>query len=351
MNTEKFVDKMFSEYEDSPELKDFKEEVRTNLDEKINRMIKKGASSSEAFKEATAELGSLDGNSADIPFEKKKEVFKDNYFDSRNYLSKGDKVAIAVTVGVLIFSILLMFLVFFAVYFFADDIADTAKSALAYAKHNSFIFDNLDAESRFLTAMLSTLGVSLVFFFPPVAALVFIGLRLERVHRHRYPVKTCVLTSLLVYLSLLIITISTITFLAVRLSLITHVANTFSGAEYISSIAVLILLAPIIAGFIALGLTWPNVNKEWFQNETEKFQKQYAEKYRERYNEKYTGGSGRTHNRVLIVIQSVFWPAVSITYVLIGILFGAWHPGWIIFPLAVLFQIILGVLIGTEKRK
>lgn len=41
MNTQQHIDQLFSNYQESPALTDFKEELKTNLDDRIQSLMKK----------------------------------------------------------------------------------------------------------------------------------------------------------------------------------------------------------------------------------------------------------------------------------------------------------------------
>lgn len=57
MKVQVYVDRLFQGYEDTLELRDFKEEIAINLQERIKELQNRGITSDEAFEMAVAELG------------------------------------------------------------------------------------------------------------------------------------------------------------------------------------------------------------------------------------------------------------------------------------------------------
>jgi hypothetical protein len=86
MGTQKYVDGLFSGYEQTPTLCDFKEELRSNLNDRIANLIKKGMSEQMAFDKATTELGDISALADEISLKKKKEVFSEMYMKTKNYM-------------------------------------------------------------------------------------------------------------------------------------------------------------------------------------------------------------------------------------------------------------------------
>ena len=87
MNTQKYIDGLFANYEETPALADFKEELRGNLDERIKNLAKKGMPEQEAFHKATAELGDISALAEEISLKKKQEVYEDMYMGTRKYMT------------------------------------------------------------------------------------------------------------------------------------------------------------------------------------------------------------------------------------------------------------------------
>jgi hypothetical protein len=98
MNTQTFVDKLFSEYEETAELRDFKEELLSNLEARIASLAARGLEKQAAFEKAAAELGDISALADQISLRKKQEVIQDAYMGIKTYLKPG-RVALYVIAG------------------------------------------------------------------------------------------------------------------------------------------------------------------------------------------------------------------------------------------------------------
>lgn len=101
MDTQTYIDSLFTGYEETPVLTDFKEELRSNLNDRIYGLVKKGLTEREAFEKATTELGDVSTLADEISLKKKKEVFSEMYMQTRNYMSD-KRIALYVLCGVLL---------------------------------------------------------------------------------------------------------------------------------------------------------------------------------------------------------------------------------------------------------
>jgi MFS family permease len=99
METQDFVNRLFSEYEESPALRDFKEELLSNLEARIDSLRAKGLDEGAAFEKAAGELGDISVLADQISLKKKQEVLQDAYLGIRKYLKPG-RVAWYVLSGV-----------------------------------------------------------------------------------------------------------------------------------------------------------------------------------------------------------------------------------------------------------
>jgi len=74
MNTKKYIDSLFSDYQETSALIDFKEELKSFLDERIKTLVKSGMDEKAAFEKATNELGDMSAVADEISRNKKKEI-------------------------------------------------------------------------------------------------------------------------------------------------------------------------------------------------------------------------------------------------------------------------------------
>lgn len=86
MNTRKYVESLFSGYEQTDTLTDFKEELESNLNDRIDSLEKKGLNEQEAYDKATAELGDVSALADDLNLKRKQQVLSEMYMKTRNYI-------------------------------------------------------------------------------------------------------------------------------------------------------------------------------------------------------------------------------------------------------------------------
>ena len=81
-----YINSLFSGYEETNALIDFKEELESNLNDRINSLKKKGLSEEQASEKAIAELGDMSALADELSLKKKQEIFSDMYMKTRNYI-------------------------------------------------------------------------------------------------------------------------------------------------------------------------------------------------------------------------------------------------------------------------
>jgi len=101
MNAKEFIDSLFKGYEETPALADFKEELLTNMNAKIENFIRKGMDMDTAFAKASAELGDVSSLADEMSLKKRKEVFEEVYMDIKMYMP-AKRVAGYVVFGTLV---------------------------------------------------------------------------------------------------------------------------------------------------------------------------------------------------------------------------------------------------------
>lgn len=87
MNTCKYIDSLFSDYQETSALTDFKEELKSFLDERIKTLVKSGIDEKNAFEKATNELGDISAVADEISRKKKQELLGEMYLKTRHYMS------------------------------------------------------------------------------------------------------------------------------------------------------------------------------------------------------------------------------------------------------------------------
>ncbi|MDR2211268.1 MAG: permease prefix domain 1-containing protein [Spirochaetaceae bacterium] len=86
MNTETYVKSLFKEYEETEKLRDFMEELRSNLNDRIASLVKRGLTENEAFAKASGELGDLTALADEMSLKRRQEVYLDTYMGIRRYM-------------------------------------------------------------------------------------------------------------------------------------------------------------------------------------------------------------------------------------------------------------------------
>lgn len=87
MDTKKYIDSLFSDYQETSALTDFKEELKSFLDERIKTLVKSGMNEKDAFEKATTELGDISAVADEISRKKKQEILGEMYMKTRHYMS------------------------------------------------------------------------------------------------------------------------------------------------------------------------------------------------------------------------------------------------------------------------
>ncbi|MDR2485037.1 MAG: permease prefix domain 1-containing protein [Treponema sp.] len=85
-NTKSYVDSLFSGYEETKDLADFKEELTGYLNDKIADLVKKGLEEDGAFKKAASELGGVSALADEISLKKKQEVIGEAFMDVKHFM-------------------------------------------------------------------------------------------------------------------------------------------------------------------------------------------------------------------------------------------------------------------------
>lgn len=106
MDTKQYIDNLFSEYENNDALTDFKEELDSNLKDRIAYLESKGESPETAWKKASAELGDISGIADEMSLKKKKEIFEEMYMKTRNYVSTKRMILYVIFGGTAAFGII-----------------------------------------------------------------------------------------------------------------------------------------------------------------------------------------------------------------------------------------------------
>jgi MFS family permease len=113
MKARVYVDRLFADYEDTPEIRDFKEEIISNLNERIKEFVSKGLDEEKAFEKATAELGDITAIADDMGRKKRNEAIGQMYMKVKVPLTKKTAAGLTVASGLLLLGIGLAVIHFF----------------------------------------------------------------------------------------------------------------------------------------------------------------------------------------------------------------------------------------------
>jgi hypothetical protein len=160
MKTHDYVQSLFKDYEETPELKDFIEELQSNLEDRIASLVKKGLSEDEAFAKATAELGDIGALADQMSLKRRQEVYQDAYLGIRRYMNVPRVIAYVVFGATLAFGFITAALGYFST---------RGENAAGLTQTGRF-----DPES-----LVALFGVLMPFTTLGIAGFVFLGLTQE----------------------------------------------------------------------------------------------------------------------------------------------------------------------------
>jgi MFS family permease len=205
MKEKVYVDRLFADYEDTPEIEDFKEEITANLKERIKELMTKGQSEDAAFDKAIAELGDISAIADDVGRKKRNEAIGQMYMKAKAPMPKRTAGGLAAASGLLLLSAGLSLFAFFgetagpAAYYISAVLLSFACGAYAYfgltletaahyaMKKSRALAYGVVCIAAFLGAGLAVvsflfevfemsvaLGIKIAFILPAVCALIFL---------------------------------------------------------------------------------------------------------------------------------------------------------------------------------
>lgn len=114
MNVNTYVEDLFKGYEDSPALQDFKEEICSNLHERIQDLGRQGLSADDAFTKAIAELGDITSIADEISRNKRNEIIERMYFQHKTKIDTKHAIGYAFAGGLALFGILIALITYYS---------------------------------------------------------------------------------------------------------------------------------------------------------------------------------------------------------------------------------------------
>ena len=290
MNTREYIDKLFSDYENDQTLSDFKEELESNLKERISYLQSKGSSEEKAWEKASAELSDISEIAQQLSLKRRKEVFEDMYLRTRNYISTKRMVLYVLLGGLLALGLIL-----------------TALSYL-YSKDP-----------------LACIGALIPLIIIPVCGLLFLGLTQETAGKYPLSWKRAV-------------------FYAVAAALILFGSIIFSIMFFVSAKglpqAITVLIPFVLPGallLIFLILTEKDFHKPWVRRQ----QAEYAKRHYELYN-----NPKAAEKRGLM--SGALWIFTIALVIGLGMIFG-FKYSWVVILFAVGSEVLIEYFMMSKK--
>jgi hypothetical protein len=113
-NTKSYVASLFSGYEETKSLTDFKEELEGHLNDKIADFIKKGLGENEAFQKASAQLGDISAIADELSLKRKQEIYSEAYMGTHKYLTPARTALFILGGAIICFGLLAAAITWFA---------------------------------------------------------------------------------------------------------------------------------------------------------------------------------------------------------------------------------------------
>lgn len=295
MKEKVYFDRLFSDYEDTPKIKDFKEEIAGNLKERVKEFVSKGIPEEEAFDKAAAELGDITAIADDVGKKKRNEAIGQMYMGAKVPLTKRTAAGVTVATGLLLLAVGLALILFFS--------------------YNSY-----DISFYYLSAVLLSAACGLYTYF---------GLTQETTAH--YAMKN---GRALAYGAVCLAG-----FLGAGLAVVSFI---FIGFEMSAALGIKIaLILPAICALIFLLTTEPKRQKPWLKamvdREVENSMKYHADMVDPVKAARFGVASGG------------LWVLAIAVFVTIGFVIG-WQYAWLVFPFALAIQVFMVTTIFVGKK-
>ncbi|MDR1972618.1 MAG: permease prefix domain 1-containing protein [Treponema sp.] len=305
METLEFVNHLFSEYEETAALRDFKEELLSNLEARITSLAAKGLDERAAFEKAAGELGDISALADQISLRKKQEVLQDAYLGMRKYLTPG-RVALYVVSGAwLVLGVIIALVAYFT---------GEGQSALeAFWEPNKQI--------------VVSLGVLIGVVPLSAAAFTFLGLTQETASRNPLSKKRGLWYALSAAALSGGVILFPLTYFAVDRGLMEAIATLIP------------CVIPSLALLIFLILTEKDCRKPWARAQSEKEARASMAMLRDPVTAARFG-----------MVSGALWIFAAGLFILLGFLAG-FHLSWLVFIFAVAVQLVVQTLMMKSGKQ
>lgn len=290
MKVQVYVDRLFQGYDETSELRDFKEEIASNLEERVNELQANGMSNEEAFEKAVAELGDITQIADQISREKRNEVISRMYMGSRTPLGVKHAIGYALSGGITLFGLVTALITYFS----------TGEVYTAIAALMPFV----------------------VF---PVSALVFLGLTQETTRNFPMPWKRALLYGI----------ITGITLFGLNISSMLYFMEGRPMQAVLGTLIPFVIPGLCVAAFLIL--TEKSRHKPWVAQEEKLWREHYADKY---------GDPAQMEQRGLL--SGALWLFAVAIFVALGFVIG-FQYSWVVFIFAVAGEVLIEYRVRAKK--
>lgn len=290
MNTGKYIDSLFSEYQETSALTDFKEELKSFLDERIKTLVKSGIDENDAFEKATNELGDMSAVADEISRKKKQEILGEMYMKTRHYMSTW-RIALYILCGAVL-----------------------GFGAIVAALSGFFSGD-----------VNAPLGSLLIFGGIPILGFLFLGLTQETAMHEAMGWKR----------ALLYVVAGGVFLFGVFVFLVTYFENSAGLPYAIATLIPFILPSSAFGAFLIL--TEKDRSKPWVIRQREEYMKRSTERFGDPAQEERFG-----------LFSGALWIAAIAAFILLTILFGL-KFSWLAFVVALIGEMLILAMFTKSK--
>ena len=294
MREQVYVGRLFADYEDTPEIRDFKEEIAANLAERIKELVSKGLDDENAFEKAAAELGDITAIADDVGKKKRNETIVQMYISAKVPVTKKTASGLTAASALLLLAMCIALITLFS---------GTQNAAPFYA-----------------SAALLSLSCSLYVFF---------GLTQETAARYAMKKRRAASYGAVCLAGVLGAGLAVVTFLCTDLGLPTAI-----GIKAI-------FIIPAICALIFLLITEPKRHKPWYKAMLDREMESSAESGSNIVNVANAARFGVASGGVWVLAIAIF---LSLR------LAASWQHSWLVFLFAVALQCFMVTTIFEKKK-
>jgi len=294
MKEKVYVDRLFADYDDTPEIRDFKEEITVNLVERIKELVAKGLDEDNAFDKATAELGDITVIADDAGKKKRNEAIGQMYMNVKVPITKRTAAGLTTATGLLLLAIGLALLILFS----------GTVTVILYC----------------ISALLFSLACGLYLYF---------GLTQETAAHYAMNKGRALLYGIVCLIALSGIGVAVVLFL-------------FSGIEMFAAIGISVaFILPVACVLVFLLVTEPKRHKPWLKTMIEREIENTMRFHHDMVDPVKAARFG--------VASGGLWIMAIAVFLTLGFLIG-WKYSWLVFPFALAIQIFMTTSIFEKKK-